>query len=250
MCSRPVRQVAIVADGSTDYQILRCLIDASLGAADSGRHQNRFLQLEGLSLRDDVDRFWLDASHSDEYALHEPASMKLQNAVLDVLLTAINQFQEAIDRPLSDNDLLLLNTDAESYLTQSGAYFDEPWAVALNRSVDHAIERFYHLKSARDHVPMEYAPMVLPLIFFPSTDILIAAVRPDLSGDFRGRRARDIKKAVYEVDNLRQLNEEEFELMALTHISPDVCSHVYQHLPEARSFLRTLKWNTALVRPA
>ena len=185
-----VRNVAIVADGSTDHQVLAKLIDVFVHSQRTDIINFRFHHLEELNLRDDVDRFRRDASKNDQYGLHQKPARRLQQAVLDILLTAAGQFQDSAGEHLTDSDLLLLNTDAESHLRESGRYFDDPWAVALRRSFDHAIERFYHLKAAREHLPMEYAPMILPLIFFPSTDILVATVEAGPVGRFPGNKSQ------------------------------------------------------------
>jgi len=237
-----VRYLGIIADGSTDQEIIARLAKCLLENADPAESSLEEVML-GQSLYDYTNTFRIKASQTRDYSFCSKHALDLRNGIVTVLLAAIAEFQSKIPRELRDCDLLVLHTDAELVLSSPEKYFEE-WAVVISKIFLIAIEEFYHKTSQRGW-QWEHLPLVVPLVPFPSTDILVAAAKTENSGTFgfHGRKAREIKIALYGVDDLRHLREEELKQKALDFITPAACKAIYRHIPESRIFLRTLAWN-------
>lgn len=235
------RYIGIIADGTTDQEIIakfaKCLLKNTVSCKDV---------ILGQSLEVDMQTFRRKSSELNNYGLYDRPAIELKNRIIMILNAAVGEFQSLIPRELTDYDLLVLNTDAEWYLREQNQYFDK-YAMVISKIFLIAIEEFYHLK-AKYGYQWGQLPLIIPLVFFPSTDILIAALKigDTLPFDFHGLRANEIKMRLYGVEDLRHLRDEELKEKALDFITPDAFKAVYRHIPESRIFLRTLLWNQVL----
>jgi len=84
----------------------------------------------------------------------------------------------------------------------------------------------------------ENLPLIIPIVPFPSTDILIAVA----SGKARyyGKNARDLKKMLYDTTDLRTIGIEDFEELALRHITSERINLIFERIPESRFFVNFL----------
>ena len=235
-----LRYVGLVADGNTDKEILAKVVTC-LFENDERCHVLSLRQ----SFRDCVDQFTQMSSKSGNYCLSGRPATELRKKILRILFAALRDFENLCKRDLFHRDLMVLNTDAEFYLVHSDRYFSERWALCLTSSFLKAAEEFYHHQSNRYR--WTNLPMILPLVFFPSIDVLVAAAktRHDQSFSYRGLRARVIKKNLYGTEDLRDLQREQLEDVALRYITRDSVRSAYELLPEFRTFFRTMAWSAA-----
>ena len=237
------RYIGIVADGTTDQEIIakfsKCLSEKTISSKDV---------ILGQSFALDMQIFRRKSSESKNYGLYDVPAIELKNKIITILSAAVGEFQSLIPRELKEFDLLVLNTDAEWYLSEQNNYFEKQNAV-ISKIFLIAIEDFYHLKEKYGY-QWEQLPLIIPLIFFPSTDILIAALKIENIDTspfgFHGLRANVIKKKLYGVEDLSELRDQEFKEKALDFITIDAIKSVYKYIPESRLFLRILSWNQVI----
>ncbi len=75
------RNIGIISDGPTDWLIFRKLVETIVGEKQSNTTLN-FVKLKRQSLRDQIDRYWQEASRENNYYLPaEPANRLLKEAV-------------------------------------------------------------------------------------------------------------------------------------------------------------------------
>jgi hypothetical protein len=233
------RNIGIIGDGPTDLQIFgeitKCVLE------DAAQHGNSFtniIELKRNSIRDSLDRYWNEASKENTYYLPGKPAVVFQGQVTNVLYGAFRDFESELGiGNLSNQDILLVTTDAERSLSSSDAYF-EPWAFSLSKLIFGAIEPFYRAK-AREGYSYSYLPLVLPLVTFPSTEIFIAIAK-GLIHEHCGKKARELKLLIYGTDNLNTLHSGALEEKALHVITRETLELIFKRLPESRIFLQTL----------
>lgn len=236
-----LRYIGIVADGTTDKEILaklaKCLIENGCPCEEV---------LLGQCLAGLMRSFRNHASKTENYAFCGKPAGELRKGIINVLFAAVAEFQSHMSRDLTDSDLLVLNADGEWYLRRQDRYFEQESTLAISSIFLKAVEEFYHKVHNRSQ--WRNLPMIVPLVLFPSTDILVAAAKmaTGTAFDLYGKKAKRIKRELYGVDNLHYLRRGEFEQKALNFIAPGACESIYKHIPESRIFLRTLCWNRGI----
>ena len=231
-CSE-TQYIGIIADGSTDLEVIsrfsECILESSIKCES--------IQMK-FSFRDSIDKYKQEASSNDHFGLFDQPALDLRRSIITILHSSIKEFQNLIPRPLKSNDLLVLNSDSESVIRDQDAYFEQ-WALVLTKIFYTAIEEFYHI--SRYNFTFAYVPLILPLVLFPSTDILIAALKYN-GGNFtyHDKKPRELKRILYGVENLRQLSEDEFKRKALDFIDLGTLDNVYTNVPESRLFLKSI----------
>jgi hypothetical protein len=193
------------------------------------------------NLRDAVTRFHYAVNKLQAGETADAISGRLSNEILNVLLSAYSELSHNASRPIKSYDIILINTDAERHFVHEDRYF-EPWAQTLVRAILTGVDRFYHVKIQHGFT-YDDIPLVLPLILFPSTDVIIAAARSVGSageGPCHGHSARDLKQRLYDTDELSRLSTEDFTNKALKFLTPVGCARIYSLVPETRLFFRHL----------
>lgn len=231
------RYVGIVADGPTDQEIMARFMKSLLEPA--GQYEEVLI---GEKLSVYMAPFRQKASRTGEYGLFDKPAIKLRKAIVNVIHSAVGEFRDAIGRELSHSDVLLLSTDAECPINSPQEWHEIERIVVMCRTFDGAIAEFYNAPGNR--LNWEYLPLVVPLVLFPSADVLIAAARSDydVSLEFRGKKAPWLKQELYGCCDLRQLRPDDLEKKALSYLTFDACKQIYSSVPEARMLLRTLTW--------
>ncbi len=79
---------------------------------------------------------------------------------------------------LSHHDLLIISSDSEKTLGHRNHYFQK-WAYSVEAILEVAIDEFYH-QLVEQGYSNQYLPHVVPLICFPSIEILVAACTEDI----------------------------------------------------------------------
>jgi len=231
------RYLGIVADGPTDYEIMAKFLKSLLEPA--GPCEERMISLN-LSVY--MSEFRDKASRTQQYGLFDRPAVRLRRAIINVIHSAVGEFKDRISRGLCHSDVLLLNTDAEWPIKAQNEWHEIERIVVFYRIFDGAISEFYNAPGNRRN--WEYLPLIVPLVLFPSTDILIAAARcdGDVSFEFRGKKAPWLKQKLYGCSELNRLGPGDLEKKALNHLTREACMRIYSSVPEAQILLRTLTW--------
>jgi len=232
-------RLCLVADGGTDQRILERIVQTCSRASGVARASLKVEHLRGVTLRDDIDRYWAATKKADS-----PSILKARDAfvkgTISLLESTSSKFKDLIGRPLSCRDRVILATDAERRLAHVDRYFDE-WAWVVPRLLEQSVEKWYHRKVAYGY-PRANLPVILPVVFFPSIDVLVAAARAARGDAFdpRGLDAPQLKRQLYGTDELRSVSPEAFERVALEHLTDEGIESIWKMVPEVRLFLLRL----------
>ena len=231
------RYLGVVADGPTDQEIMARFLKSLF--EPTGACEERIID-KNLTIL--MQQFRDRASRTGQYHLFQKPAVKLRKGIVNVIYSAVVEFRDAISRDLSHSDVLLLSTDAEWPIKAQNEWHEIERIVVFYRIFDGAISEFYDAPGNRAN--WEYLPLIIPLVLFPSTDILIAAARSDHDAnfDFRGQKAQWLKQNLYGCSDLSQLGLDDLEKKALSHLTFEACKRIYSSIPEARVLLRTLTW--------
>jgi hypothetical protein len=236
------RCIGIIADGGTDREILKTLVRCALLNDDEIEKNTKIVLLQRQIIRDHIEEFLFIASRDNNYTLSGSHSQRLIDRIVATLYGAFTELGTFSNRPLNNKDLIILNSDAERTLKSAECYFED-WASMLTKLIIFGIEKYYHHK-AKQGYNLENEPFIIPLILFPSTDILVLAAKSAFSHRFNGfdQNAPRLKRIIYGTDDLRRLNSDDFTAKALNFITNQSISSIYKYLPETRLFLHTLTW--------
>jgi len=227
------RYLGIVADGPTDQEIMARFLKTLV--EPTGPCEERII---GKNLSILMKQFRDKASRAGQYGLFDKPAVKLRKGVVSLIHSAVGEFRDAISRDLYHSDVLVLSTDAE-WPVKTEEWHEVERIVVIYRILDGAIAEFYNAPHNRGN--WEYLPLIVPLVLFPSTDVLIAAAKR-VSFEFRGMKATDLKQKLYGCSDLNQLRADGLKRMALDYLTQDACTQIYSSVPESRTLLRTLTW--------
>ncbi len=222
--------VGVIGDGATDRQILLKMVECAIP------WDVNECELPGQSFRIAVDRYWRDSDREEDCWFPQKPALDLRKAVSGVLYGAFYEFRSMVG-DVTDHDILVVSTDAERYLQDSDRYFD-CWALGLTKIFMSGIEYFYHGMIRRERLRRGDLPLIIPIVLFPSTDILVAAAR-NMTG-YYGTKAKDLKKLLYSTTDLRKVSTEDFGELALKHITPEGIDLIFERVPESRFFVNFL----------
>ncbi len=233
------RYLGIIADGPTDREILAKLVCCTIDSTSESDDPNPFTNIVLLhqTIRHHVDKFWNEASKSDDYRIASGHARTFIGNVMAVLDGSIDEFKREVGRDIEERDILIINTDSERVLRDKHVYFEEDWPANLSKTLELAVEKYYHVK-ARDGYLLPHLPLILPLAVFPSTEMIVAAAEtnPYETFTYHGQRPHELKALLYGQDF-------GFGQLALGTITPESVERIYAHIPEARLFLRLLSWS-------
>lgn len=231
------RNVGIIADGGSDYAIFKCMIKCIIEGNYSSPSEVNFVELRRQSIRDYVDRYWKNTKKGDP-ALPSLPAIELRNKVLLVLIQGFEEFSDELDSGvLTNRDIFLLTTDAERRLSSKDDYF-EGYGFHVIKILESAVEKFYNFQSDRGY-SFEYLPLILPVVVFPSTEILIASARSLLS-KCCGKTPTELKQFLYQTDNIHTMDSDALKNKALQYLDKQGIQRIYKDIPEARILIQTL----------
>ena len=231
-------RIGIIGDGPTDRRVIGKLAECVVSYGRTHSTIPQVVELGRLNIRDAVDKYWQEASRSEDYQIAGEAGRNLQSKVVTRLWTAVEEFRtQAKGDSLSCMDVVVLSTDAEKHFSSPDMYFDN-WARHLPKVLMAGIEQLQH-RMIQWGYDWNAIPTIVPLPLYPSSEVIIAAARE--SGlPFHGRPAKELKKLLYNVQDLTRLSSEEFERQALDHLNTDALGRIFRYIPEARPFLHML----------
>ncbi|MBM4040307.1 MAG: hypothetical protein FJ290_17510 [Planctomycetes bacterium] len=189
-----------------------------------------------------MDKYWHLVGKGRGVRIADEPARTLQKGVVATLYGAWDELRSHANRELTRRDMVLVSSDAERYLSNADAYFQE-WAWMVGMAVLGGVEKFHHALSSRGYT-LDFIPVVVPVIPFPSTDLLIAVARNRQGGGLpeRGADPRRLKLALYGTEHLMSLRPEDLHERALKHISADAILAMYSAVPEVRPLLHWLCW--------
>lgn len=239
--------IAIIRDGDSDYCVIKQLITAiykyhhSIELTD-----DCFFDMESLKIIDPISKYVTNSNQQQDYSLYSDIAKDCKNKIISILYTAFKKFNKEKDNSVCNKDLLIVYTDAEKVLKQKHNYFED-WAYIFDSLLWLTIEEFYQ-KMLEQSYNYENLPLILPLILFPSSEILVASCMYDFNKDkdkFRQLNAKpDLKQKVYETDNIPQaFRNGKLEEVISTFIVPDSLTSIYQEIPEVRKIIQILSFN-------
>jgi len=232
------RNIAIVGDGGTDRAIFRKIVEVILG----GDNQNNINFVELIrqhSLRESVDIYWKAASKTNNYYLPNEHALKLLNEVANTLIGAFSDFESQVGiGEVSHQDILILTTDAERSFNQPDDYFQDR-GCSISMLLMGGVEKFYSIKAIQGY-SCEFLPIVIPIVTFPSTEILVAAAKSLVNAKNYNKKPSELKNLLYGTTNLATLNNEDLKEKALDFINPESINRIFQCVPESRLFIQNL----------
>ncbi|MCH8289684.1 hypothetical protein IH992_01085 [Candidatus Poribacteria bacterium] len=241
-----MKQVAIIRDGYSDY----CVIKQFITAIFKHHHlvdltDDNFFELGGLKISDAMAKYVDNADKHSDYTLHSEHANELRKRITIVLQTTFKKLDRDYGIYLSNQDILVVNTDAEKILGKKHNYFNE-WAYTLSGVLWLAIEEFYSMR-VDGGFNYESLPLILPLILFPSSEILVAACMYDFSKEnLRVLKAKPaLKQKVYETDSIpKAIQSGKLHEVLSEFVVPDSLKKIYKEIPEARKFIQILSFNS------
>ncbi len=234
-------QVAIIRDGYSDFLVLKKFI------ASVFQHHHfveleddNFFQFENLNITNSLSEY-ISKSHLEKYSLFGDFALDFRRQISQILFTAIGKFAKDKETDLTNKDILILNGDAERILGSKQKYFEQ-WSYSINSVIWLAIEEFYNKMVEQGYNYLQL-PLILPLILYPSSEILVASCMDDFDKtnyrDFEAKPA--LKQKVYETDSIPQALESGYLKEVLdAFVVPDNLTKVYKDLPEIRKFMQIL----------
>jgi len=220
--------IGIIGDGDTDRLILLKIVKSIVP------WNVNEVPIQRQSFRDAIDKYWQNSNTNDFWFPHNSAK-ELKRKVSETLYTAFNDFQ-SYSGNVTNNDIIIASTDAERHLSKPDFFFDW-WAFSLIKIFVSGIENFYH-NMIHQGYEKENLPLIIPIVTFPSTDILVAAARN--MPDYYAKKPNELKMMLYNTRNLKTLQDEDLNELALKYITSDSVNLIFKNIPESRPFINLL----------
>lgn len=233
------RNLGIIADGGTDHEIFQKIAECVL-LGEEYLESTTYLNVVPLirrSLRDHIDRYWIEASKLNQYFLPSTPAKTLQDHVFYTLNGAFKDLLSSVTIT-SNRDIILLTSDAEKTITHKAIYLNEAWAFSISKILMGAIERFYDYQITFNYLKYADIPVIIPLVTFPSTEILVAAAK-NLS-QIHDKSAKELKRMLYGTDNLSSIRPENLKENTLEFITPQSIESIFKKVPDAQLFIQNL----------
>lgn len=218
-------KIAVAADGGTDFQVFRFLMEKYVFF--HFKIEFTFLRRcpQGSQLLID----WWKAKEN---------KLEWKNKIAEKFHRAlISAYQEWCEKSgeISYRDYLIYHLDSER-LSKNVENIIKGWGREIIEALWRGVDLFYfrYGQICRDLLLL---PKIVPLLLFPSTDIL-GAVCARIS-DYREKQASDIKRELYNTSNLSRLSEEEFK-QKLEAIFPRNREDFLRHMRDIPEIYRIL----------
>jgi hypothetical protein len=247
MTDEHARNVIIIGDGYSDYQVLKQFVSVLVERHHANEIRLNFLDYDlfaSLNIGVYLKNFIQKANNkADNYDLFCENTRNLKTHVTEVLIKAMRivQHEKIL---LSSRDLLVISSESEKPLGHQHNYFQK-WAYSPEAILRLAIDDFYR-QMVEQGYEYQYLPLVLPLIFFPSIEILVAACTEE-AHDFDSQccslQAKpDLKQKVWATDSIDEARRSGMLQGVLeTYMTPDALDKVYKNVPEAQRFIQVLR---------
>jgi hypothetical protein len=226
------RNIGIIGDGPTDRIIFTKIVECILTEEDPSKEliDCNIIELQRQKIFDFIQKY----VNEDKKNL-SPNPEDLVKSVTGVLNSGFRELIDQVD--ICNCDIIILTTDSETVLKNPDDYFN--YGIKLFHILSEAAIKFYggvlELGYSQDNIPL-----VLPIITFPSTEILIAAARGLKIADYYGKKPLELKQMIYNVPDDRTVSDEDLKSKALDHITLKGIENIFKNIPESRHFIQTL----------
>ena len=232
------RKIGIVRDGGSDYPIFQKIVKVILEADNQCPTDLDFFDLSRQSLRDPIDAYWQATKKSNQYSLPSDSAQVLRNKITSLLLTGIYPEFVAEVGCISHADIILLTSDSERQVNSINDYLEQEYMFALLNVIYSGIYKFYDIQVKQGY-SYQNLPLIIPVITFPSTEVVIAAAR-DLHQQCLGKKPTDLKRFLYGTTEIPAISEDEWERKAYQHLTEEGIKKIYQTIPDCRQMIHLL----------
>lgn len=237
--------MGIIREGYSDYCVIRKFVTSIFNRHHpTDLQDDNFFDLDHLNFSKAIGKYVSKADKAGDYTLYGVYAGELRRQIIDILHGSLSIFADYKGDWPSSQDLLILSTDTEKVLKRKHNYFRD-WSYTLSGVVWMAVEEFY---SRMTDIGYDYEnlPLILPLILFPSSEILVAACMYDFRKEnFRVMEAKPLlKQKVYETESIpTAIQSGKLEEVLSLFLVPDALKDIYKEIPEVRKFMQIMSFN-------
>jgi len=232
---------SIIRDGYSDFLVLKSFISSIIYAEQNVKlNDDDFTDLEDLKIGESIKRYLDKKNNNGEDNEEDKEAKKLENTLVTVLTVALK------DKGLTNKDILILNADTEYILTKKED-FHKDWVRKLYCVIHSAINEVYRIM-VEQGLNFKNLPIIIPLILFPSIEILVAAcyLSENQKNDMRKLKAKpDLKNKVWGTDRIGSAIEsgKMQEILELCFSNgSDSFNDIYKDIPEVRHLIHILSY--------
>ncbi|WP_254175252.1 hypothetical protein [Planktothrix pseudagardhii] len=226
------RNIGIIGDGPTDRKIFAKLVDCILTEETAQEFIDcNIIELQRQTIHDAIEKYLIAEKRNSQ----TKNPQDLVKAVVGVLYSGFIELIYQVD--LCNCDLIILTTDSELVLKSDQDYFK--YGIQLFHLLSEASIKFYD-SILKQSYSQNKIPLVLPIITFPSTEILIAAAKGLNPVTYYNKKPLELKQMIYNVPDDRTVSEDDLKEKALNFITLPGINNIFNHIPESRSFIQTL----------
>lgn len=236
-----MRNIAILSDGFSDYLVLRkflkCLFEKHRGEVLC---DSKFIDLQNLKIEGPLVKYIDKVSRTGDYSYNTKEADDLIKALINTYYACFAKFGRELDA-VTNKEIIIINADSEKLINERIGYFQN-WAYSIKGILNYSIEHFYEKMASQGH-SYEYIPLILPIILFPSSEILVAACVYNLTAENMRqlKPTPDLKTKVYGTYSINEAIETgKFETVLNTYLTADNINEIYKEVPEARILIHSL----------
>lgn len=235
------RTIAIIRDGYSDFLVLRKFIQVIFNREiDDNLTDKNFYEFDSLKIFDPLSKYLEKVSKTEDYSFNSDAAKEFIDTLIPIYYASISKLQRELDT-ITNQEIIIINADSERLLLNKKNYFKD-WAYSIKSIIQYSIELFYE-KLIEQGYTYNNIPYFLPLILFPSSEILVASC----IYDFKKENVRELKptpalkQKVYGSSSIPEaLNNGNLTKILNTHITAETINNIYRELPEIRQLIHSL----------
>jgi len=166
----------------------------------------------------------------------------LKKQVVNSLINTLKMLQKK-NIVLDNRDLVIISSDSEKPLGHRNNYFQK-WAYSVEAILGLVIDEFYQ-KLVEQGYSDQYLPLVVPLICFPSIEILVAACTEDIfDNQCRSLRAKPyLKQKIWGTDTIDEARRNGMLYGVLeAYMTHDALDKIYKNIHEVRKIIQVLSF--------
>ena len=236
-----MRNIAILRDGYSDFlvlkKLLQCIITKhKLEVLDD----SCFLDLGTLNIVEPLKKYLNKASKTEDYSYHSEVANELIRELVAIYFGCYSRFTKELD-VVTQKEIMIIYADSERLLMDRNNYFKD-WAYSIKGLINLSIEIFYE-KMVGIGYNFGSLPFIVPLILFPSSEILVATCTHHAHTE----KLRELnpnpslKQKVYGTDSIHDAIENGELVKALdTYLIDENLEEIYKEIPEARILMQSL----------
>jgi hypothetical protein len=235
------KTIAVIRDGFSDYLVIKkFLITLFNDNSEDELTDKNFIDLDSLRIFDPLSKYLEKVSKSEDYTFDSEPAKELVSSLLPIYFASINKLSRELEE-ITNREILIIHADAERLLMTNSKYFDN-WAYSIKEIIQYSIEQFYDKLILRGY-QYKNIPFLIPLIFFPSSEVLVASCM----FDFKQHNIRELKptpalkRKVYESASIPEaIKNNKLEVALNKFITPENVQKSYKELPEIRLLIHSL----------